>query len=926
MASVFGFLTIYGALLNGVPVVHPASFFDADSTLKALREQRCTDAAGVPAMFSALLAHPDFVKSDTACLDFVILGASPITIEHLKSMIDDLGVSRACDGYGLSEAAPVIMTKYADVDAGVLPSVVAAPAAPGVRLRICDPETRAVVPRSQPGELHVSGNVVMSEYWRAVPTPDDDTFYLEDRNQWFKTGDQAIMLPDGRVQIVGRYKDLIIRGGKNISPRAIGDFLSRRFNLEAEVCGVPDDIAGEVPVAVLKRTKDQDAPESIIKRALIEELGPAYALEAIIDMETLGLKDFPRSSAGKVQKSILRQHVVKYLQKKATSQSAVQTNGEQSLEELTQVLIRVWTKMLGADEGSITSETQMIDWADSLTMGRFPMLLQRETGMVIRLQNLVDNMTPASQARFLKSTGGTSQSKPLQLISSHEGPPTMEDMIHTHGDESRFEHTVQICNDTLNALGMNWEDVLDVFPMYSYQQRFLMRWRLRTYNHRHAFLCTGASVQAACTAVEAALTRHDILRTMAVMFDDQTPLLVAMRAGEKWFDKSITVLEQPVASAKDLETIFFHDTIMDYAAFPGPLFRVVIAHVKDEDCAGIVYMGNHATFDAISLGYFLEDLDLLLKNPKETKLHNSTPFKAYVSSAYDLRTSRTAKDSVTWHVKRLSGLKTKKAALFPIQKAPEWFKGDCAGWIDPSTGKPGKRELRAGPDSSPAGVDGLSVRCDLSGLQRLKKEHGIEPPCIMKAAITILNSRRTGQTSALFSQPQAARDWPFLPKWQEELMPPAMAVNGPTVEMVVLKVEFEPHKTTVFQLMRRFQDEQSFLNKHHHAPLHDIADALGKEEGDMYIDMTRRQIFNWLPTAAGSQFQRLRRVQLLSRADVGLQWNCMQLENESVMVMPTWDDAQLTLDEVQEMTEELISIAETVTKKGSWDMKLEKII
>lgn len=925
-SHMFGVGSTHSALLQGVPVVHPSSFFDAGSTLRAIREKRCTDIGGVPAIMSALMNHPDFEKTDTSCLEYAIVGATSVSLENHKSFLQVLGATKVSEAYGMSEGSPTNMARYDDLKSEPPDQAASGHTTPGSKVRICDPETGKVIPRGQAGEVHIGGNIVISEYWRAEPKKDDDTFYTDDQGRWVKTGDQGVMLADGRLQIIGRYKDLIIRGGENISPKSIEEMLNREFGLTAEVCGVPDEVAGEVPVAVVKRREGQEIQEFKIKETLVKELGPSFALEAIVDLQELDLEDYPTTASGKVQKNVLREKLPEYLGTQSGPQAESQQSSKRSPKELTNLLVDLWTKLLRADEGAITAETHIDELADSLTMGRFPTLLQRESGESMRLQDVMDNVTPAAQAKFLGSATGSPQSGTMQPIPSHEGPPTMEDMIHTHEDESRVEMTIEICTKMLEPLGMKWEDVQDVLPTYSFQQRFLTRRRLQSNNHRHAWVCSGANVETARAAVEATLSHHDMLRTMAVNFDDRTPLHVVMRSGEKWYDKCITVLEKPVAKAADLESLVFNDPELDYAAFPGPLFRVVITHIEEENCAGIVYMAQHSTFDGISLVSFLEDLDNLLGNPKGQKNSNTSQFKAWVNSAYNLRSSRAAQTSVDWHVKRLAGLKSKEAALFPAQRAPEWFKGSHMGWIDPSTGKSGNRDSREGPNDSLSGAQGLASDCNLSGMRQLKKQHAIETPCILKAALAILNSRRTGQSTALFAQYQAGRTWPFLPDWQEKLMPTAMTVDGPTVEVVILLIDLNPDHLTVLQLLQHLQSEQTLLNKYAHAPFDDVINSLDKQDGEVMLDVWRRQIFNWLPSDSDSQYKHLRKIQQLSRTDVGILWNCMQMENEVVRVMPSWDDAQVTLGEAERMLEEVIEIAESLVREDSWGRKVRVVI
>ena len=896
--------------LAGLKIVHPAATFDPGSTLKAIRLERCSDMGGVLPIVHAILAHPDFKNTDTSCLKHVHLGSTTILPETIRMSVEQLGSLKASEAYGMTECAgSATVHRYRDLGRHVPEIVTAGKPLAGSKIRVCKPGTRELVPRGQPGECHIGGLIIIDKYWlRPLSKPADDTFYTDDEGTWIVTGDKAIMDEKGELQIVGRYKDMIIRGGENISPSAIESIIFTHFGLTAEVIGVPDEIAGEVPVAVVKSEPGEAINLLIIRETLVRELGSIWVPDEFISIESIGVEDYPRTASGKVQKDVLRDLVMK---KRRTH------DGVSSDERILDVLIKLWTKLLGVSPGTVTPETSMHDWADSLVLSRFSAILHRQTGQLISLYEISENDTPAAQAKLLSSRGTSAAQTISDIRPKREGPPTVTDMVHAHGDTGRAQRTQTMCNETLAPLGLTWDDVEDVIPMNGFQENFLKKRRPQSNNHRHAWLCPGSTVSTLQIALEKVLSHHSILRTMAVYFDEKTSLHIIIRPTEKWFSSCFTFVDD-VNSAEDLSTLVYNDPKLDYAAFPGPLFRFVLTQVKDENCAGLVYMAQHSIFDGISLPIFLEDLNDLLAKPG-VSLKDHVPYKAWADSFYMLQDSPIARQSIAWQVKRLSGIASNPAALFPIQRVPEWFKGDSTSWIDVSTNEPGP--TRKSLDANPIGVKGIIGQGTLRDIQTLKAKHGVEGSQIVKAALAIVTSQYTKQPYALFGQAQAGRAWPFLLEWQASRMPPVMDVDGPAVQGTLNLIPLYRNET-ILHMLKRLQAEQQDLNKHAYAPMNQLVAALNEgntKDGDFMRDAFKRQIFNWLPTSPMLDFEKLKRAQIESRTDCGILWNCIMMDQTTLQINPTWDDAQLMKVEVEKMLEEILKTAAAFATEANWE-------
>jgi len=291
----------------GFAVILPSRAFDVQATLRALVDERGTVMSAVPTLVKALIGNPLFPGKDKLNLKLVTIGGTIVTPEDIRLCQDGLGADHAVQGYGLSEGAPVISWNRPDAtlreNKGYHPGV--GRVLPGVNLRVCAPGSREPLSRGEVGELHIGGPAVITGYLNGV---DAHSFYTDKAGSWLMTGDQARMDSDGIVYIIGRYKDVIIRGGENISPTKLEMVIGEIPGVIAQVVGVPDDLAGQLPVGVVK------LPEGVEKKEVMakcRKLGPMYVLDSVYTLSELGLDVFPITSLGKVKKEVLRQAVLK---------------------------------------------------------------------------------------------------------------------------------------------------------------------------------------------------------------------------------------------------------------------------------------------------------------------------------------------------------------------------------------------------------------------------------------------------------------------------------------------------------------------------------------------------------------------------------------------------------------------------------------
>ncbi len=288
-------------LTSGAAVVFPGEGFDPLTTLETIAAERCTSLYGVPTMFIAELDHPDFKKFDLSSLRTGMMAGAPCPVEVMRRCISDMHLTEITIGYGMTETSPVstqtLIGDTLDHQTGTVGTV-----HPHVEVKIVDAEGH-VVPRGIPGEFCTRGYSVMLGYW------DDEERTAEaiDKAGWMHTGDLATMAADGYCNIVGRIKDMVIRGGENIYPREIEEFLYRHPAIQdVQVFGVPDKRFGEELCAWIKLRDGASLTEDDVKAFCKDQIAH-YKVPRHIRF----VDEFPMTVTGKVQKFIMREKMAK---------------------------------------------------------------------------------------------------------------------------------------------------------------------------------------------------------------------------------------------------------------------------------------------------------------------------------------------------------------------------------------------------------------------------------------------------------------------------------------------------------------------------------------------------------------------------------------------------------------------------------------
>ncbi len=294
-----------GCTSHGATMVIPAPGFDAATTLECVAAERCTALYGVPTMFIAMHNDPSFAGTDLSLLRTGVMAGSICPVEVMKRCVHDMNMAGVAIAYGMTETSPVSCQTRSDDDLERRTASIGR-VHPHVEIKIVDPVTGETVERGQPGEFCTRGYSVMLGYWQ----DEEKTAEAIDADGWMHTGDLAEMREDGYCNIVGRIKDMVIRGGENIYPREIEEFLYTHPDIEdVQVIGVPDERYGEELAAWVK-LRDGAEP---LDAAAVREFAHGKLAHYKIPRYVLLVDEFPMTVTGKIRKVQMREETTRQL-------------------------------------------------------------------------------------------------------------------------------------------------------------------------------------------------------------------------------------------------------------------------------------------------------------------------------------------------------------------------------------------------------------------------------------------------------------------------------------------------------------------------------------------------------------------------------------------------------------------------------------
>ncbi|HEU4515253.1 MAG TPA: AMP-binding protein [Nocardioidaceae bacterium] len=298
-----------GCTTHGATMVIPAPGFDPAVTLRTVAEERCTGLYGVPTMFIAMQNLPDFASYDLSTLRTGVMAGSICPVGVMKRCIEDMHMEGVSIAYGMTETSPVSCQTRSDDDLDRRTATIGR-VHPHVEVKIVDPVTGETVERGEPGELCTRGYSVMLGYWNDP----DKTDEAIDEDGWMHTGDLAVMREDGYCNIVGRIKDMVIRGGENIYPREIEEFLYSHPDIEdVQVIGVPDEKYGEELCAWVKMKDDGTGQRRPLDAAKVREFATGKLAHYKIPRYVMVVDEFPMTVTGKIRKVEMREEAARRL-------------------------------------------------------------------------------------------------------------------------------------------------------------------------------------------------------------------------------------------------------------------------------------------------------------------------------------------------------------------------------------------------------------------------------------------------------------------------------------------------------------------------------------------------------------------------------------------------------------------------------------
>ncbi|KAK5137210.1 hypothetical protein LTR08_000715 [Meristemomyces frigidus] len=919
----------------GATVILPSESFEAQASLECFNIFKATHMSLVPTTAQAILAHPYFPQADLSTLVSVDISGAGVLPSVIDACIKGLKVP-SYSSYGMTESPNTVMWEEDGLSVVRNGEVMAGKCVRGTTVKVCEPGTQNIVQRGQVGEIHIGGPHVIHGY--ADPSVSSSNFYVDENGtQWVMTGDQAVMEEDEVVRISGRYKDMIIRGGENISPVSIEDYLGKVDGIaSAQVIGVPDELAGEVPIAIIMTKDGQTVDAKDLKQATSRDLGTAFAPKTVLHLQNdLQMSDWPKTASGKVRKVELRVTVREYLKK----QEAV---GVDRAAPTVDSLIQIWQSISGAD--GLVGDSAIETFADSLMMMQLSGTVKKQLGKDITVEDFKLCETLQDQANLIDARPNRA-TKLATAAPTRNGPPVIEDMPHVRGDQAVFEQTKNSVVATLKGVGLGWNDVEDVMPLPDWDAIFCHQSRPTSWNLRFSYHAP-VSRRKLEAAVMESLTYHPTLRAMGVRGDDGQMLLISVRNTEEWLRVSMTSGHE-VETEEDLKTLLLDHPELDCATLPGPLVRIHLASIRSDGTSGLVFVGTHATNDMSMTKLWLDDVANLLTGEAAPVPH--APFKDYANAFFQHREGAEADNGIAYWTRKHQGISsTPESTLWPPQRSAEWFKGVDAGWSRWSGAKARKGERTVSVDDKRRAQKGIRRMVKVQDLARLKSEHGVPVFMLVKAAIALINIAKTGGKEAIFGTINAARTWPFssdyTPAEREAFCGNPLDISGCTTEYVLDRIPVSQAKHVAAFMQQVTKDEEQ-NSAYAHTPFFRVVDRLRdplsaddtrtfaerEADAEALLPLIRRQSFNWLPTAPTAQAttnpKGLKFLEMLTRMDNGLTiTGFLADDKKSVALSFSWDAEHLSIREAERSLDQLVALVDLMGREENWSVTVGELL
>ncbi|RAL15787.1 acetyl-CoA synthetase-like protein [Aspergillus homomorphus CBS 101889] len=838
---IFAIVMTLGTWFSGATVVYPSPTFDPAASLEAIRLGPKVHTACVPSMVQAIAAQITPESDPLESLYQIVLGGASLSPSIVELCLS-LGASRAIAGYGTTEGVATLLNFYeAASHQKIQGEVCLGPPRAGAKVKICAPDSRVPIRRGQLGELHQGGYPIFGGYLDAS-AEDNSTCYTEDGVNWSATGDQGYMDKDGNVYLLGRYKDLIIRGGENISPVKIEQCLTKLPGVrEAYVVGIPDPVAGEVPMAVIRRDKSVDVSSSTLQAKVQEELGRSFAPTMILELQDdLKQERYPTTTTGKVLKPNLKTLVVEYLEQQTTMDP---TSGD-----FVSQAAAIWASITGVKADQLDLDAPIRTFADSMMMIQYLHTATKRLGRVTR-KDLIEHDTIRKQAQFLADRSIASMKAPVVQA------PT-NDAQHTYLDPARVQ---QVGESTLRPLGFGWDDVEDTMHVTDTQT-----WFLKDTLSPSAFKIRTSWIAAPDLSAEYLeailhlwLHRHPLLRSTVAQYDKDRMIWMVMRPTARWMKLHIAH-DNEVDHIAALSAYKADNPWEGCVVLPGPFLKATIVKDRHSSRAGVVLHCHHGIYDAVTIFRWLQDFKDLLANHGLPRM-DFRNYGRFISDYQKYIYSQAADDAVDFHVKRLKGVSAAQDVPWP--RLSTWNEVRAKG-LDPFISGSTKKYIH------------------LPRLAEMRSASNIPVPVVGKCACVLLNAHRTGVSEAVFNVAASGRFWPGAENDETLIQHPnPLEIDGPMIGFFVERVTVDPRET-VRSLLTRLTEDQDVASLYTHAPfsrvlsrLRELDVAAGTDDATFIEQAAFNQVFNWrLEQYSEQETDPIRMVDFRGGYDLGLIW------------------------------------------------------
>ncbi|KKY31383.1 putative amp-binding enzyme family protein [Diaporthe ampelina] len=809
----------------------------------------------------------------------------------------------------------------------------------GGRVKVVDPDTGTTLPRGHGsecvGELHFGGDTVIKEYLGGLSP---DSFYTEDGWSWFKTGDQGRMAEDGSIFMLGRYKDMIKRGGENIFAQQLEYTLQSVCWTKTQIIGIPDPVTGEACVAVVDTAKSENFSKLQLQIDVSKHIGPEFVFVHIITLQDLGLPDYPVGPGGKVRKPVLKKLILEHLNK--TKQPDALVNGKsksttnaQGQDYWIEFVKSVWADLLHVESSQFCEDFRLEHFTDSLTAMRYCFEIERLTSKRLTVADIRESPTIRAQAKLVSGASVETHVGGKTDLDVHQrtGPPTIADVVICRGQESKFQEIQSLAKPVLERHGLTWEsDVQDCFGALPLWGATVLLPPTRTFNLRFVFEVHGLQFSEVREALLSIVKVQPILVSTGINLNNGLVYL-KLRPSDHVLAKVIT--REPDFDSVDAAVD--HSLHNPFQLVPHPpemLARFGISPVSGGDEGeGPVHVITlslaHSVCDGMTNHVIIAELEaqvklLRAKKAGEAAPHHVSPrFIPYnlLCDMYEsLDSSVSAQNSRDLVASRFHGVSKEQGTAWPL--------------LDPA-----KVLSLWGSDGS-AKTDvyhgGILVQRSrrVPGILALQDTHGIPPSVALKVAYGLAVMQMTGKKTALFLRVDAARHWPFQDAWTQSHLPNPLLVGGPTAVLVWERLRLQDGGVTLMDIFRRVQAEDAELAPHTHVfNSHEAIMAHLAPEDAAFVRESRcfdpKIVLNHVPDvgrftgADGLRALRLRGVSFFGPGATPLQSGFDAGDRELCVLAglvdeTKWDDAE---GEFSGFEEKILRTLGDIVKPENWD-------